>query len=57
MKRIVLLPLLLMLTACGFMDYDGIESREVLASPPKNKFLFLEYNAGIDVTHTKIKYN
>ncbi|AHE66180.1 hypothetical protein [Legionella oakridgensis] len=57
MKGILLLPILLMLTACGFMNDETIETQEVLAPPVKNKFLFVEYDTGIDVTHTKIKYN
>ena len=57
MKRMLLIPLLCMLAACGFVNNEIAPIRQVLVTePPANKYLFVKDCNAVDVTTSKVKY-
>lgn len=59
MKQVILLPLVLMLVACGVYNYDDVAYRQVVVTspPPLNHNIFATNRESTDVTCTHVKYH
>lgn len=56
MKKIILLPLALSLSACGLNNYDDVAYRQVITTPPPaNKYTWVTNRESMDMTNTSVR--